>query len=669
VKTTHPPCVEEALRAIGILFESGDVIEIRALHVGRTPDRIGATKCGYFNFESAGAIAGALQQLDGHAEGIYVVLNRLNPALLARANNRLQINLKNTTSDMDITERRWLYIDFDPVRPAGISATESEHQAALHRAGVVRDALAAAGWPEPVYADSGNGAHLLYRLPQMELSRAGNVVKACLKALALRYSDDAVKIDQSTSNASRICKLYGTLTRKGDTTPDRPHRRARIVDDPERLVPVPLAALEALAAEVTEPTKTASPPGKVSTNGFEIDRWIATTGLETLKGPEPYNGGRRWTLATCPFNPEHQRPVIIELANGALVYRCLHTSCSDRDWKALRSYIEPESLRGEYSTSLAQGAPSEPLIIDVNQVPSVWAFESKLDWCIEGMIARGSVTMICAESGTGKTWLAYYLAGCVARGVPVLGHAVKRAKVLYLDGENPVYVVKQRLFDLGVGETPDLKIWGGWLRWPPPGPSSPLVINFARRHSPLIIYDSLIEFNPGSEQSSTETRAFMRLLRALANLGATVLILHHTGKAETAKLYRGSSDIKAAVDTAYLLEKADEDSKEIAKISLTCFKGRLAPGQNFTMELRKGRGFVAVEHQSKSVTDIIAEILGSQPRSNQSEIIRLCQARGCGKGQIEKALKDGNWLTQPGPKRSILYSLSPGIATAKRGLL
>src|SRR5262249_3356615 len=153
----------------------------------------------------------------------------------------------------------------------------------------------------------------------------------------------------------------------------------------------------------------------------------------------------------------------------------------------------------------------------------------------------GSVTMISAESGTGKTWLAYFLAGRVAHGHPVLGHAVERAKVLYLDGENPLYAVKQRLSDLGIAETADLKIWGGWLPWPPPGPSSPVVINFTRQHQPLIIYDSLIEFNPGSEQSSTETRAFMRLLRNLANLGATVVILHHTGKAESSKQYRGSS--------------------------------------------------------------------------------------------------------------------------------
>jgi hypothetical protein len=38
----------------------------------------------------------------------------------------------------------------------------------------------------------------------------------------------------------------------------------------------------------------------------------------------------------------------------------------------------------------------------------------------------------------------------------------------------------------------------------------------------------------------------MNHFRNLANLGATVLILHHTGKSDGAKDYRGSLDIKGA---------------------------------------------------------------------------------------------------------------------------
>ena len=674
--SAQEPSVDEALRAIGLLFEPGDIIEIRALEVDRNATRSGVTYSGYFTFENEQAIRLAIRSLDGRAEGIYVVLNHFNPTLLARANNRLQVRPKYTTSDADITEWRWLYIDLDPVRPAGISATDAEHDAALDRASRVREFLAARGWPEPFHGDSGNGGHVLYRLPPLGLDRAGQLVKLCLKALAARFSDAVVKVDESTATAARLCKLYGTMARKGDSMPERPHRRAQILGDPERLEQVPVAALEALAAEATPTARPASAEKRnfSSQGDFDIDRWLVQSGLEIVKGPESYNGGRRWTLLACPFNPQHERPVIIELAGGALVYKCLHTSCAANDWKALRRRIEPgyrewaQRPSGRPSPVTdnpgASGDDSETdarLITDLSQIPSVWQLEARLKWRVENMIAQGSVTLICAESGTGKTWVGYYIAGCVAQGIPVLGRPVRPCKVLYLDGENPLHVVKQRLVDLGIPETPDLTVWGGWNLSPPVGPENPLVIEFARETKGLIIYDSLIEFHPGSEQSSTETRAYMRQFRLLANLGGTPVVLHNSGKAETAKLYRGSSDIKAAVDTAYLLTSQTPEPQELGKLSMTCFKGRITPGQNFGMEFQRGHGFVPCEafQRARNVTEVITEILTAEPNCNQKRIVEVGRNMGCSKGQIENCLKTGPWLKRPGPNHSILYNLPP----------
>lgn len=44
--------------------------------------------------------------------------------------------------------------------------------------------------------------------------------------------------------------------------------------------------------------------------------------------------------------------------------------------------------------------------------------------------------------------------------------------------------------------------------------------------------------------------------RNLAAAGATVLIIHHTGKGDGTKEYRGSSDIVAAVDAAFVVERS-----------------------------------------------------------------------------------------------------------------
>ena len=151
----------------------------------------------------------------------------------------------------------------------------------------------------------------------------------------------------------------------------------------------------------------------------------------------------------------------------------------------------------------------------------------------------------------------------------------------------------------------------------------------------------------------------MRYFRALANLGATPAVLHHTGKAETSKLYRGSSDIKAAVDTAYLLVRTSQQPEELGDLSMTCFKARLVPGQNFGMTFRKGRGFVPCDafKFTKTAEQVIAEILAANPNSNQKTILEMAQRLGCTRRQIERCLKTGKWGRSAGPKNSILYNL------------
>jgi hypothetical protein len=123
-----------------------------------------------------------------------------------------------------------MLVDCDPKRLAGISSSETEKALAHERALAIRDFLWGAVWPPPILADSGNGWHLLYRidLPPDD----GEVVKRCLHALAARFDDARVSIDTAVFNPARIVKLYGTMARKGDSTPERPHRFSRLVEIP-----------------------------------------------------------------------------------------------------------------------------------------------------------------------------------------------------------------------------------------------------------------------------------------------------------------------------------------------------------------------------------------------------------------------------------------------------
>jgi hypothetical protein len=51
-----------------------------------------------------------------------------------------------------------------------------------------------------------------------------------LKGIAARCAPEDIDVDIKVFNAARITKLYGTMVKKGDSTPERPHRRARLLE-------------------------------------------------------------------------------------------------------------------------------------------------------------------------------------------------------------------------------------------------------------------------------------------------------------------------------------------------------------------------------------------------------------------------------------------------------
>src|SRR5260370_40769482 len=110
----------EIQRSAELLMGHGQVNEVRIPRAGRS----GTISC---YFDDPGKIADTIARFDGNVPGIYITLNPCNPALLARAANRMRERAEITTGDLDILRREWLLIDCDPKRPAGISSTDKEH--------------------------------------------------------------------------------------------------------------------------------------------------------------------------------------------------------------------------------------------------------------------------------------------------------------------------------------------------------------------------------------------------------------------------------------------------------------------------------------------------------------------------------------------------------------
>jgi len=215
----------EIKRGISLLFTSSDIVEVRI------PKTRAGVVSGYFNDHDL--LAKAIHDADAkyRAAGVYYVLNQIDPALLGRACNRLKERSEYTTADNNILQRHWLPIDLDPVRPAGISSSDEEHEAAIGRARIIAADMLRE-WGRPIIGDSGNGAHMLYRIDLANDQETLKFVSAALAELDHRYSDGVVKIDMACANAARIWKAYGTVARKGDSIPGRPHRVSRILEVP-----------------------------------------------------------------------------------------------------------------------------------------------------------------------------------------------------------------------------------------------------------------------------------------------------------------------------------------------------------------------------------------------------------------------------------------------------
>ncbi len=319
--------VREGLRLLRRTTDG--VFEIRALKSKH------GTVSGYFsNCEDA---AVAVEQANGtldSAEGVYVTLNPVRVDVHARAHNRLKTFAKTTTADDEVLHRAWFPLDCDPHRPKGVSATDAEREAALQRRDAVVAALRARGWPAPAVCSSGNGGHALCACDLPNTPKITELFRDAIAALAAQFDDDVVTIDRSVFNASRIWKLPGTWARKGDSTPERPHRRAEIEEVPDRLDLVSLEQLEALAAEAPSSTTSTPPRSNVAAAVLAKVEVFRTFTKDSTTYYE----------IRCPWFAEHTTDpdsgtIFTVNADGAVGFKCQHAHCVDRHWPELRDYL------------------------------------------------------------------------------------------------------------------------------------------------------------------------------------------------------------------------------------------------------------------------------------------------------------------------------------------
>lgn len=450
------------------------VVELRALGV---PRRFGdSTLCGFFDLARHGQqfrdeVRRLVEKPQDRPEGVYVTLNPVVPAIVSRAEARLTPPGKKSlaTKDKEVDRRRWLLIDVDPVRPAGISATDEEKAKAFEVAENVRKDLLDRGWPVPLQIDSGNGYHLWYRidLPADD----GGLVERFLKALAAEYDTPAATVDASVFNPARIVKLPGTYARKGDDTADRPHRLARVLHAPAPIKPVSRDLIEGVAGKAPDPKAAAAngAAGKSAGNGqsneygrLRVEDWLRDRGVAfRVKDWLDSLGRTVYVLAECPFDPSHAHKdaCIYQEPGGKLAASCKHNSCRDRGWKEFKARIgKPESKHYDNAGRTAAGPSANgthqadghvsgsPRAAKTGYSPHLYtspkffAANFPREFLVRGVLVKGQPAILGGPKKALKSSIAIDLAISLDTGTPFLGFdrfAVPTpVKVLLLNGES-----------------------------------------------------------------------------------------------------------------------------------------------------------------------------------------------------------------------------------------
>ena len=596
----------ELRKAIEQIHPDGELFEVRIISkVGKRQSIIS----GYF--KDADTLLEKFKTIDLRNTNVYFTLNQLNEGLFSRQQSETFINGANTTSDTDVDGIKWLFIDLDPKRSSGISSSNEEVQMAYSLAAKVYEYLKNLGFEEPVKAVSGNGAHLLYRVKLARNDTNEQLIDKCLKTLSALFDTDRVEVDTSTFNPSRVCKLYGTLAQKGKNTESRPHRMSRIIGEVKEVRVTDRAYLEKLVGELPQEAPKPTKYNNYSPAEFDIENWLNKYGLAYQK--KDFRDGIKYVLDECPFDSSHKAPdsMVTVAPSGAIGFKCLHNSCSDKHWRELRLKFEPDAY--EYSNEdrridegylrhnreqkkiVPKNEVAEPSFVNANMIlhtddPEGEYIKSGINVIDRKMkgLQKGCVTLISGLRGAAKTTiLGQIILNCVEHKQTAVVYSGELSKKRFLNwlmiqAAGKGYTKKYREYEGYYCQDevkPAICNWLGnymWLYNNICGNrfdeiAALIKAKVAEYKADICIIDNLMALDLGSydkDQYIAQTQFVWKLKEIATELNVHVIFVAHPRKAMgflRLDDVSGSGNITNIVDNAFIIHRNNNDFQRLTK--------------------------------------------------------------------------------------------------------
>jgi len=508
----------QIFNSLTAIVPPGAVFELRMLG-----GRKGQVDSGYF--DSPAQAANALVGATGYYKGVYFTANPVSPDLLARSFNRITPWAQHQTHDKEIVRRRWLMVDIDARRAVGISSNEGERAATLNAARTIGAVLTMMyGFPQPMITDSGNGSWLLYRIDEENSETVRDEIHSFLRILKAQYDSPLIDMDTTVYNASRISRVPGTWARKGDSTPDRPHRKGGILQQADAfktLSIVQVMRFNAANQHLLQGESKGAPGAKKNANEYPQDETLykrlneyAMRNLKTwvpvfFPTAREYKEGYRINSADIGQSYEedltiHPWPLGIKYFGigdqgdgtegrrtpiGTIAEYSLQTSDKGLAARKLSDTLQfpinemgaippqpaMQAVSAGFSApgvaggmqSLLGGKPQFSFkgirnIADLNRKEF-----KQIQWVVKDVLPAGNI-LLAARPKMRKTWLALQLSLAIARGRPFLGWDTVQGDVLFLGLEDNERRVQNRIkllqkFEIDPGDLSGFRYWTGGM--------------------------------------------------------------------------------------------------------------------------------------------------------------------------------------------------------------
>ena len=310
--------------------------------------------------------------------------------------------------------------------------------------------------------------------------------------------------------------------------------------------------------------------------------------------------------------------------------------------------------------------PEEPksLLSFLLKWNDILTLDVSIEYILEKLIPKNSITLLFGRGGIGKTSLMMQIARAVASGIPFDTLKTIQSPVYYIDFENPLAVLKERVEKIGQSE--NLYVWHISNEIQPPKLDSNGWDLYKKLPPGLLIVDTLRASHLSDENDSKPMSLIMGRLKELRETGFTILLLHHTPKGND-NTFKGSTALLDLCDHVLGLEEVKDydgetlefDCQNLYRVG-TRIKTRYDPYQIYLIFRPEMKGFnVAVDPDIEKMEGIYEMLRQSSEPLKQKELReQVKNDMDLPDKEVRRLLKKGTglyWNIEKGSKNATLY--------------